>query len=62
MQVTNGSRTFIILPIYTPGNVTLEDVDNGHRFQLPLHIAFSYPRTSHAQISPLRIKSIVTRD
>ena len=62
MQVTNGSRTFIILPIYSQGQVTLEDVDNGHRFQLPLHTAFSYQRTPNAQISPLRIKSIVTRD
>ena len=62
MQVTNGFRTFIILPIYTQGHVTLEDVDNGHRLQLPLHIAFAYPRTTHAQISPLRTKSIIARD
>ena len=62
MQVTNGSRTYIIIPIYTQGHVTLEDVDTEHRFLLPLHIAFSYQRTPHAQISPLRTKSTIARD
>ena len=54
MRVTNNNRSYYILPIYGNGTVTLEDAETHARFQFPLHIAFSYQRTAHAQISPLR--------